>query len=110
MINGKTLIVIGLILSLVFSSIGWLFADIEFNYELEKCANLDSAESNYDFDITLEKDADYNQDCFRLHNHPLAYFEKVSTNIICSLILALGMMMIARMVTVVIYSYEQSKY
>lgn len=45
---------------------------MNYNYQLEKCDNLNSSQSNYDFTNTVEINANYNEYCYYLVNHPLA--------------------------------------
>ncbi len=44
----------------------------QFNYDLEKCEELDSKESSYDFTNRIEIDARYNERCYFINKHPLA--------------------------------------
>lgn len=57
--------VFGLMLSIIIGH-------IQFNYELNQCANLRATESQYGFTHTLETNAEYNSHCYFLRNHPLA--------------------------------------
>lgn len=45
---------------------------IQYNYDLGKCINLKPTESSYNFTNTIEMNAQYNENCYFLHNHPLA--------------------------------------
>ncbi len=58
---------------------------INFNYDLDKCNNLNSKESNYDFDLKLETNAQYNNNCYFLHNHPLAFLSYFAIGILFSI-------------------------
>ena len=60
------------ILFVVFFGVGVYFGTIEFDYELSKCAGMDSESSSYDFTHRVEINADYNKNCFYIQNHPLA--------------------------------------
>jgi len=74
--NDNTVIwvIICLLIGILFGGLVGIFQDIQYKYELKKCSNLDSHASNYDFDLKIEKNAEYNEDCYELENHPLAYF------------------------------------
>lgn len=66
----------GIYFGLALFFIGFLisipFVLINFNYGIDKCSNLNSKESNYDFSETIELNAQYNERCYYLNNHPLA--------------------------------------
>lgn len=64
---------IGLLTMLIVFLISIPITMIQFNYEVGKCDNLRSAESSYDFNQKVELNAQYNEDCYFLHNHPLAF-------------------------------------
>ena len=68
---------IGLILCLLSFTIFVYFENINFDYNLKKCSNLDSSHSSYDFTNTMELDAKYNEECYYLKNHPYAKLERV---------------------------------
>ena len=57
-------LIIGLSLGIIVMFMGIIIGTIQYEYEIEKCASLDSAESNYDFDKTVELDAKYNVRCY----------------------------------------------
>ncbi len=59
--------------------IGGTFGVVDYNYEINKCGSLSSSDSNYDFDHTIELNAEYNQGCFYLLNHPLALASYIFT-------------------------------
>jgi len=61
-----------IILALVLGFVGAAGGFIDYEYEVSKCNNLRSSQSNYDFDLIIEKNAEYNSDCYYLENHPLA--------------------------------------
>ena len=67
----KFALILGLIGFIIFTFIG----HIQYNYELDKCANLKSIESAYDFTNRIEIDAEFNSHCYYLRNHPLAILE-----------------------------------
>lgn len=66
--------------SIIYSLIGFLIIllialpiqVINFSYDYDKCSNLKSDESSYNFTNRVEINARYNEDCYFLHNHPLA--------------------------------------
>lgn len=66
--SNRTLIyVVVIILAiLVGGSLGY----VNYNYKIDKCQDLKSSQSNYDFDYKLETNAQYNEDCYFLTNHP----------------------------------------
>jgi len=62
-----------LILALAF--VGFYFLGVtNYNYDYDKCSNLNS-NSYYNFDLTLETNAQYSERCYYLQNHPLAESE-----------------------------------
>ena len=67
----KVTLTFGLIGFIIFTFIG----HIQYNYELDKCANLKSIESAYDFTNKIEIDAEFNSHCYYLRNHPLAILQ-----------------------------------
>ena len=78
--NSKKLtkfVTIGIILAIIGLIIGSLVGIMNYNYEIIKCENLESSESNYDFDLKIEKNAEYNNNCYYLKNHPLVIPEKI---------------------------------
>jgi len=61
-------IILGFILSIILA----LFvASIQFNYELDKCENLEKP--SYQFSHTLEVNAEYSSHCYYIQNNPLAF-------------------------------------
>ncbi len=74
-----------IIMAGVFLAIGIILGSISglvgFNYELGKCDSLTSKQSNYDFTNRIEIDADFNQHCYYLENHPLALFGNIIRDI-----------------------------
>jgi len=69
--------VIGIIILIFVSGLTIYFANIDFDYNLKKCSTLDSSQSAYDFTNTMEIDAQYNEECYYLENHPYARFNRV---------------------------------
>ena len=69
----RKLVIMFFCLGLIGLIIGLIAGSIEFDYGLNKCFNLKSSESSYDFDKTVELDANYNSNCYYLKNHPFAY-------------------------------------
>jgi len=67
----KTGIIVGLIFLLIAIPIGF----VQYNYELDKCTKLKVSETNYGFTNTIEVSANYNEECYRLRNHPLVILE-----------------------------------
>ena len=61
-----------LILGLIGLMISVFVGHIEYGYELNKCSNLKSTESQYGFTHVIETNAEYNSHCYYLRNHPLA--------------------------------------
>lgn len=62
-----------IVLALAFIGFYYLGV-IDYNYQYDKCNSLNS-NSYYNFDLTLETNAEYSQRCYHLQNHPLAEFE-----------------------------------
>jgi len=78
---------IGFILCLLLFTISLYFGNIDFDYELKKCSTLDSSHSSYDFTNTVEIDAEYNEECYYLKNHPYARLERVyGPSVICAIL------------------------
>lgn len=76
--NGRhTIYLVCSILAILGIFIGAFFGIICFDYEKQKCSYLKSTESNYDFDHKIEIDADYNQHCYFINNHPLALIRNI---------------------------------
>ena len=65
------------ILFVIGAVIGMVIAGINFDYQLDKCSDLKSSESSYDFDIKLETNANYNSNCYYLKKHPLAFISYI---------------------------------
>ena len=92
--NNNTLILIlkivfGIIAFLLVFSLSVYFNNIDFNYQLDKCENLDTnTGSSYDFTNTIEIDVKYNEECFYLKNHPMARFTEVYVYAILASILS----------------------
>ncbi len=63
---------LGIILLVIALAISIPFSLFEFNYQLDKCSNLKTTESNYGFTNTVEVNAQFNSHCYFLRNHPLA--------------------------------------
>lgn len=61
-----------LILGLIGLMISVFVGHIQYKYELNKCSNLKSTESQYGFTNVIEINAEYNSNCYFLRNHPLA--------------------------------------
>lgn len=71
------LLVISLLIALFVGTVVFYMSDIDFKYEKQKCVSLTSSVSSYDFTNRIETNANYNERCYYLNNHPLAYFNGV---------------------------------
>ena len=60
-------------ITFVLFMIGIVWGMVQYDYEIDKCSKLDTQTSNYEFDHTVELDANFNQHCFYFKNHPLAF-------------------------------------
>jgi len=80
-------LILGIIVLVICMGIGTFLSYIDYQYQLEKCANLNSSESNYDFNLKLETNAQYNENCYFLKHHPLALFSNISMGIILGLLI-----------------------
>lgn len=70
--------------------IGIIVSYINFYYELNKCSNLTSSISKYNFSNTIEMNAEYNSHCYYLNNYPFALgFDLISGAICGGLVSAL---------------------
>jgi len=69
----KTGFLFGLIAFLLFLPIIY----IDYNYDLDRCSNLQSSETEYGFSHTVELNAEYSEACYYLRNHPLAIVERI---------------------------------
>ena len=47
---------------------------IDYNYQINKCNNLKSTETDYDFTHIVETNTQYSSSCYFLKNHLLAEF------------------------------------
>lgn len=65
------------LITFLFLTIGVVMGIVQYNYEIEKCQNMNSKTSNYDFDHKIELDAEYNQGCYYYLEHPLALFGSI---------------------------------
>jgi hypothetical protein len=66
--NFRIALLVGLIALLVAVPLGY----VQYNYEVGKCSNLKVSETDYGFTHNIEIDANYNENCYNLRNHPLA--------------------------------------
>ncbi len=57
--------------------VGLMWGMVNYDYEIDKCSKLNTQASNYDFEHTVELDANFNQHCFYYKNHPLAFIWSV---------------------------------
>ena len=58
--------------------VGGVGGFVQYNYEKQKCLDLNSDESNYDFDKTIEVNANYNERCYFINNHPFALIGNIA--------------------------------
>lgn len=77
MSKGINLTLIGILLFIMIFSSLYYYAIIDLQYNIDRCNNLDKNFNNYDFDHTIEIDAEYSKDCYKLRNHPFISFERV---------------------------------
>ena len=82
------MVLMGVVLFVGITGISIYFGNVDFNYQLSKCDNMNSESSSYDFTHRVEVNADYNKDCFYIQNHPLARFTIVYGNALLTGILA----------------------
>lgn len=95
MIEGKTLGILMITLAIIGMLIGIIAGAIEYDYSINKCNNLNSDQSNYDFDYKIETNANFNSNCYYLANHPLAFANKlIFGGILGALLLCMVVMMI----------------
>ncbi len=71
----KVALNVGLLVGLICLLIAVPISYVQYNYEVQKCSNLKVSETNYGFTHNVELDANYNQNCYRLRNHPLVIVE-----------------------------------
>lgn len=88
----RTCVILGIVILLMGGSLGY----IDFQYQLDKCDNLTSEESSYDFDFKLETNAQYNQHCYFLDNHPFALASNLLFGVLMgvTLILFIGLIIV----------------
>ena len=68
------LIKVFFVVFLFFSFVsGAILGNIDYNFEVDKCSNLKPSTSGYDFNYDVQLNADYEQDCYFINEHPLAY-------------------------------------
>lgn len=79
--------------SILLILISIILAGIQYDYDIKKCSALNSNESSYDFNFRLETNAEYNQNCYFLKNHPLAlgsyYILAIMLGTMCGIALGL---------------------
>ena len=81
--NKAMVIICFIIFGVLLSAIAIPLSFVDYNYQLEKCTDFQSDASSYDFDIKLETNAEYNERCYYLNNHPLAILEYVLLPLVC---------------------------
>ena len=81
--NGMRMIrLVCMILGILGIFIGAFIGMLNFDYQKQKCIDLKSSQSNYDFDHKVEVNANYNSHCYFINNHPLALILHVSEGIV----------------------------
>jgi len=87
----KTYKIVMTIVTFALIIFGVVLGFVNYNYQIDKCNNMDRQISDYDFDHTVEVDARFNQNCFYYQNHPLAFIgEILGWGIVISLMSVLG--------------------
>ena len=81
----RIILPIAFILFIGLSYIGFYFGDMDFNYEKDKCSNMETL--NYEFTNDIQINVEYTEKCYHLMNHPFAYFSHISFGFIFGLIL-----------------------
>ena len=71
---------------------------VQFNYDLGKCTNLKTTESSYNFTNTIEMNAQFNENCYFLHNHPFALPSYILMALMYSVFIGLFAGMISYMI------------
>ncbi len=85
---------------IILAIIGSLyFADVEYNYNVKKCKNMNSSSSNYDFTNRIELNAQYNENCYFLFNHPLAKASYYIVAILVVVMISLFLIFIVNLIT-----------
>jgi len=82
--------------------IGGILGNLVYNYELEKCQNLKSSQTNYNFDYRVELNANYNSNCYDLNNHPLALASFVFLGGMITLTLSAGVFILIYIVRMIV--------
>ena len=76
-ISRVNLTMIGAIISAILMVLGAFISYVDYGYQVDKCNDLSSSESNYDFNLKLETNAQYNENCYYIKHHPLALFGNI---------------------------------
>ncbi len=80
---------IGLIITLLFVSVGVMVGDASYNWELQKCSELKSP--SYEFTHDVQLNAEYSANCYRYQNHPMAYTTELFEYFTLALLLSVFM-------------------
>lgn len=68
------ILLISLPIMILSGLIGGILGEVNYNYELDKCNTMTNEASAYEFTHDLQHNAEYNQECFELKEHPLSHF------------------------------------
>ena len=90
--------------------LGTLIGHMQYNYEINKCNNLDSKESDYDFDHKIEIDANYNSNCYFLNEHPLSYASQIIGAIIITILAGVSLVLVIILINQMINLHKEMGY
>jgi hypothetical protein len=79
--------------------VGGIIGEVQYNYKLEECRLMTSDISSYEFTHDVQVNADYNKQCYKIKNHPLAHFENLILGFLAGLMSVLAIIMLIYMVT-----------
>lgn len=106
-------ILIHIVISLMIIVIGIIpiinFAEMDYNFEVDKCNNM--KRSNYEFTHDVQINAEYSKDCYYTLNYPLAKLNYYSTYILTLiLVVTFVNLLIALIIIITKTPFKDSNY
>jgi len=105
--NDQLIIVLGVVLGVIIFTLSFgatvYFQNIQLNYDITKCNNLQKTQSAYEFTNNIEINAEYNERCYYLNNHPMVELNEIYGPAffggIMSVIFVIMLMMLIKLMT-----------
>lgn len=96
--NGRVLFAIAIPLVFIAMFIGGLIGNIQYDYDLDKCREMDTSDIAYEFTHDVQINVEYSENCYYMNNHPMAHFWAVFGAAMVGFMIVLFITMMAAMI------------